>query len=273
MANSATIAEIERVGSLQALNDTHASTRRARPPNMVMSMGHEQNRVPLNTAKLQRQASKGGLRGMFTRTKVDKSLVLPVEEEPTLFSNPEKSIMETIAQKRASQNFPMKRASTVVDATPAMPVTPQKPASKPSRMNLRSAKQAKPATRPALKTPPKNTSKQPTRTSTAWDPPPLFQAYPQAIKHAHLSASTLSADSILRISNHKRTTSIRDELTWGKDDGQIQSAAAKKTEKAKSKHRRQISGSLTGAGWTQKIFVLVCASCKNISLSPKSYEV
>jgi hypothetical protein len=69
----------------------------------------------------------------------------------------------------------------------------------------------------------------------------------------------LSADSIIRISNHKRNHSLRDEIaqTRANNEGQDQSAAARKTEKAKSKHRRQISGSISKADWTQKIFVLV----------------
>ena len=116
---------------------------------------------------------------------------------------------------------------------------------------------SKPSPPKSSKSSTKSSPKPPTRTSAAWDPPPLFQAYPQAIKHAQLSASTLSADSILRISNHKRNNSLRDEIAQtraidGQDEG-----AMKKTEKARAKHRRQISGSISKADWTQKIFVLV----------------
>ncbi|KAL9114518.1 MAG: hypothetical protein Q9227_001599 [Pyrenula ochraceoflavens] len=35
------------------------------------------------------------------------------------------------------------------------------------------------------------------RSSTRWDPPPLFQAYPQAVKHGKLKTPDLSADRIL----------------------------------------------------------------------------
>ncbi len=58
------------------------------------------------------------------------------------------------------------------------------------------------------------------------------------------------------MSNHRRNNSLRDEFAQTQD-GVEMSAAAKKSEKAKSKHRRQISGSLSRADWTQKIFILV----------------
>ncbi|KAL8780534.1 MAG: hypothetical protein Q9213_006430 [Squamulea squamosa] len=37
-----------------------------------------------------------------------------------------------------------------------------------------------------------------------WDPPPLFQAYPQAVKHTTIPAPAMSADAILRYQSDKR---------------------------------------------------------------------
>lgn len=60
------------------------------------------------------------------------------------------------------------------------------------------------------------------------------------------------------MSNHKRNDSLRDEIGQTRTgEGQNGSAAGKKPEKAKTKHRRQISGSISKSDWTQKIFVLV----------------
>lgn len=237
----------------QSLQATFNATRRARPPTMYISTGSEvDDRVPL---KLQRQVSKGGLRGIFKRTKVEKSLVSPVQEEAGMASATSEMSIREMAVKSIPRSLSTKRSSTILETIPVTPVTPKKTASKTSRMNLRSGKQSKQL---IAKGSPKSSTKPPTRTSAAWDPPPLFQAYPQAIKHAQLSASTLSADAILRISQNKKSTGlIREEFAQTVGDGQDQTAAGRKSEKAKSKHRRQISGSISGAGWTQKIFVLV----------------
>ena len=251
--------EVTQADSFQHLQSTFTATQRARPPMLEFPGESEEIRVPLKANKLQRRESKGGLRGIFTRNKADKNAVLPVLEEPPASAVSERS-MKAIAEKALPRSSSLKRVATLPAPTPTIPSTP-KPPSKPSRMNLRSksVKYSKPVPRPSPKSSTKSSPKPPTRTSAAWDPPPLFQAYPQAIKHATLSASTLSADSILRISNHKRNNSLREEIAQTRRNGEMpeQTAAGKKADKAKSKHRRQISGSISKADWTQKIFVLV----------------
>lgn len=261
MVESAANTQPDGLGSFHNLQATFSSTRRARPPPMNLPTPEDEQRVPLKASKLNRRDSKGGLRSMFTRNKVDKVLVSPVQEEPLKTGISEQSMRpETVVSLRRSAS--MNRTPTIPDTIPS---TPAKSINKTSRMNLRtrSVKQTKSAattSKATSKGSPKPTNpKLPTRTSAAWDPPPLFQAYPQAIKHAHLSASTLSADSILRISNHRRNNSLRDDFaqTGGSNDRPDQTTASKKSEKAKHKHRRQISGSISKADWTQKIFVLV----------------
>lgn len=259
VSDSIEAAEKDGLGTFHTLQAMSSSTLRARPPPIYLSTEQEDGtRVPLKPSNLRRRDSKGGLRSIFMRNKAEKIVVSPVEEEPLASGMTEQS-MKDIAGRSIHQNTSTTKTSNNPDSTP---LTPAKPVSKVSRINLRSnsIKQKKtPVTKPAFKSSPKTTPNPPPRTSAAWDPPPLFQAYPQAIKHAQLSASTLSADAILRISSHKRNNSLRDELAHkrGGDDGKDQTAAAKKTEKANSKHRRQISGSISKADWTQKIFVLV----------------
>lgn len=233
--------------------------RRARPPPMDFSASNmEENRVPLSGKKIDRRASKGGLRGIFTRTKgpMEKSIVSPVLEEPV------STISSTFHNKDDGTSLSITRSTTATSpATPATPATPASRMARSSRMNFKS-KSVKPKKQTA-KPSPKSTKSSPgppTRTSAAWDPPPLFQAYPQAVKHATLAASTLSADAILRLNNHSRNHSLREDISQTSEEaGNLDqnSAAAKKNEKAKSKHRRQISGSMSKADWTRKIFVLV----------------
>lgn len=261
--NDGALGHMDGLDRQRATQSSFNFSRRARPPPMHISTGtEEESRIPLKPNKLQRRESKGGLRGMFTRNKTEKSIVSPVLEEAPPSATTEKS-MRSVAESTLARSISIKRTISVPAAAPMTPVTPAQPTNKPSRMNLRSksVKHSKPTPTPSKASPKstKSSSKPPTRSSAAWDPPPLFQAYPQAIKHAQLSASTLSADSIIRISNHKRNNSLRDELsqTAASGDRQGQTAAAKKAERARSRHRRQVSGSISKSDWTQKIFVLV----------------
>ncbi|KAK4234667.1 hypothetical protein C8A03DRAFT_37539 [Achaetomium macrosporum] len=88
---------------------------------------------------------------------------------------------------------------------------------------------------------------------SAWNPPPLFQAYPQAIKHAHLPACTIPAEVILRLHNHKSSGSLASILRPGTPDSQEESTG----EKPKRRHRRNVSGSASKFEWTSKVFILV----------------
>jgi len=247
--------------------------RRSRPPPMQFNGEFEiDGRVPLKTNKLERRESKGGLRSIFTRNnRSERNIIAPIQEDTPPASAFSERSMRAVAERSLPRSLSIKRTTTVGSET--TPTTPKHTA-KMSRMNLRSrsVKEKKGTTKTPTRAPTKSPSaskpspkstksppRLPPRTSPAWDPPPLFQAYPQAIKHATLSASTLSADVILRMSNHKRNNSLRDEIaqTQQSGGGQDSVAAVKKTEKARSKHRRHISGSISKAEWTQKIFVLV----------------
>ncbi|KAK4152780.1 hypothetical protein C8A00DRAFT_44209 [Chaetomidium leptoderma] len=86
----------------------------------------------------------------------------------------------------------------------------------------------------------------------AWNPPPLFQAYPQAIKHAHLPACTVPADVVLRLHNHKSSGSLAGLLSPSTSDIPEEMAS----EKPKRRHRRNGSGSASRFEWTTKVFVL-----------------
>ncbi|TVY29493.1 hypothetical protein LHYA1_G001505 [Lachnellula hyalina] len=236
--------------------------RRTRPPPVHLNgVRDAESRVPL---KLERPESKGGLRGIFSRNNRSNVTLDPAPEDTPPVSAFSERSMKAVAERSLPRSLSVKRTTTAQ----TRPVTP-KPTTRLPRMNLRS-KSVKQANVPPSKKPiiPSRTSKSsprstktypqpPTRTSPTWDPPPLFQAYPQAVKHATLSASTLSADAILRISNHKRNSSVREETTQARQNGGDPIAAVKKTERAKGRHRRQISGSISKADWTQKIFILV----------------
>lgn len=86
----------------------------------------------------------------------------------------------------------------------------------------------------------------------AWNPPPLFQAYPQAVKHAHLPACTVPADVVLRLHHHKSSSPLAGLLSPSTPDIPEETIG----EKPKRRHRRNGSGSASKFEWTSKVFVL-----------------
>ncbi|OCL02713.1 hypothetical protein AOQ84DRAFT_170555 [Glonium stellatum] len=105
-----------------------------------------------------------------------------------------------------------------------------------------------------------STSKRP-RQPINWDPPPLFQAYPQAIKYDTLQASTSSPDALLRSQSQRRQYNTLQEKLESKldlpataeGDSDIQNL-----EKPEAKHKRLTSAStMNSSDLTRKIYVLV----------------
>jgi len=95
------------------------------------------------------------------------------------------------------------------------------------------------------------------RTDPAWDPPPLFQAYPQSLKHAILDASCLSTDVILRKSSYRDARSPDDSARAELVDTQSVGAILKKAKEGSNKHARKLSASINSSGWTTHFFVLL----------------
>ena len=93
------------------------------------------------------------------------------------------------------------------------------------------------------------------RNVTSWDPPPLFQAYPQAVKHSNLPASTLESDFILKTRKRVANNANGQQDNAASDSpGQ---GGVQKQEDKNHRHKRTVSGSLSKAQWVRKIYVLV----------------
>ena len=242
--------------SLSTIKSTFNFSRRARPPPPTAGLGLAE-RTPLGpgAAKLNRRESRGGLRSIFTRNKTNPEInrsISPTKESV----GAQDVLLEKSSSFRGKTDAGMGPSTGRVYAKSTASTSERKSALRMSIMPK--STMTRPVSRGNPKQSTKPVPKPPRRTLAAWDPPPLFQAYPQAIKHAQLSSSTLSADSILRISNHRRNSSIREDITQsGLGAEELQTAAAKKIEKTRSKHQRQLSGSLSKADWTQKIYMLV----------------
>lgn len=101
--------------------------------------------------------------------------------------------------------------------------------------------------------------------SPTWEAPSLCQVYPQAIKYSRLSASTLSADAIIRVESNRRSNSVRESLAKfdailrQRQPFHISDNHDENTEPTTPHlhHRRKTSKHIASAEWTQKIFALV----------------
>ena len=89
------------------------------------------------------------------------------------------------------------------------------------------------------------------RSSTAWDPPPLFQAYPQAVRHATLRAPTLSAETILRLNAERNSNSNQRAESFTPEFNAMRFSKEKKLK------RPTALDVLSKGDWTDKTFVLV----------------
>jgi hypothetical protein len=93
-----------------------------------------------------------------------------------------------------------------------------------------------------------------------WDPPPLFQAYPQSIKYATLQTCVFSPDALIRTQSQRI---IYDTLPGRMDshrDLATTLEAMAESIKAEKSHKRLISNSIlsqTATQLTSKVFVLV----------------
>lgn len=95
-----------------------------------------------------------------------------------------------------------------------------------------------------------------------WEPPPLFQAYPQALRHIHLPAPVTSADAIIKLNNRRGSDlGVLEELNHdtviGELDDKMPDGMDQDSKSKSRRHRRVPSSSGVKADWTTKIFVLV----------------
>ncbi|KAI9824442.1 MAG: hypothetical protein M1832_001977 [Thelocarpon impressellum] len=247
------------------------SQERARPPPTRPPQHREQpqapgTRPPLSPASpdpMAAPAKAGGLLGFFNRssrpakpakTKSESAAPPPVRDPPSR-SEPVRPPRHP-AFHGAPIRAPSRTAHLPDHLLPLSPVTPKAAARAADPAPPRSQAQAQARTPMPPKSPKTKTSK-PLRPAV-WEPPPLFQAYPQAIKHAVLDASVLPAETILRIQANKREMGAREDLMRGMLDLDAPAAGPpSKEERTKFKHRRKISGSVSKADWTKKIYVLV----------------
>ncbi|MCJ1355052.1 MAG: hypothetical protein MMC33_005043 [Icmadophila ericetorum] len=221
------------------------NTSRMQRPRPIETIIYEKplDRVPLQPTG-RRSSSKGGLLGFFNRkstkiAKVDGQLEVPKEE-----------LEEPARRLPAGINIPVikSRSSTTIREIPTNSKVSEPPTPKVPTRPVSAASKSK----PNRKTP-KSDHKDPIIASQkSWDPPPLFQAYPQAVKHATLAAPILSADTILRMNKQKPVKPAQGTSSKSLDTNKITTGDNSSKNQGPKRHRRLPSK----IDWTTKVYVL-----------------
>ncbi|KAI0599413.1 hypothetical protein F4775DRAFT_551300 [Biscogniauxia sp. FL1348] len=214
----------QRVGTFERLQERSNSIRRARPPNITIVK--DDARIPLRTPKPKRE-SKVGLRNIFSRAKAEKD-DKGVDGSSPLREPRSGGIRASLAE---ISHWPYRVHSARSEGSLLSPtsVVSKSPAT-PDRAAQRAA---------------------------IWNPPPLFQVYPQAVKHATLPTCNLPLDVLTRLNEAQKIANLQDEQTQSSLtlDQINEHGAEKKGESMRKRHR--IGGSKSSLDWTDKIFVLV----------------
>jgi len=182
---------------------------------------------------LKRRTSRFGLAGLFSRSRApghegkQERLAIPLEGDEGL------ERLQT-GDNEASQRIGQISVSEEIDALPSI-------GSPATYSRHRTSK-------PNLKT--KSSFKKEISIKT-WDPPPLFQAYPQAVKHATLRAPSLPAESIIRL-HANRSHGMKP-----RSDSFTPDPYPSRDPKEKRLKRNNAAAPLSKGDWTRKIFVLV----------------
>ncbi|OAL47727.1 hypothetical protein IQ07DRAFT_646632 [Pyrenochaeta sp. DS3sAY3a] len=189
--------------------------------------------TPTVAPKLERTASKMSLFNLFSRPKVEKA-----------------------------------RGHIEVGlAVPLRPQTPPKPSPPPPKSALRQnpsppAQQTIRARSSQMFRPMSMRPSPSTKEFGSWDPPPLFQAFPQSVKHATVQACIFPPEVLMRTQSQRRQAEfLRERMDSARDLSTI-SENSSETKKLEKTHRRLISNSVLNPPAPElvnKIYILVTA--------------
>ena len=185
---------------------------------------------------LKRRHSRFGLSSLFSRSK--PPVTEDVHEKLGVHLECDESTEAPIVAARA--------ALQKNDFQPPPPEFHALPGTDPSIATLRNR-----ASKTALLSRPSHKIELTNRSLIAWDPPPLFQAYPQAVKHATLRAPILSAETILRLNAEMSSSSNQRVESYNPEFNAMKFAKEKKLK------RPTPLDVLSKGEWTDKTFVLV----------------
>ena len=220
--------------------------QRPRPVEQIIITKDCQSIPPAENAALGRRASKGGIFGLFGRNKSNRTskpqtTVRIVEGEKQEHTEENKELGKALSRTAEVGAAAVVQTSLMDQSIEIIPGVQKTP------ISTEKQRAAKGAAR----------SKSVKRDNTTWDPPPLFQVYPQAIKHSSLSAPSLSADAILRHHKTKKKHGPDPPHTAAASDGQDSSDQDPERRVHTANKRQRSHEAILSAPWVQKIYVLV----------------
>ena len=230
--------------------DTKLPTRleRPRPVETVIYEKPSRNSAPESKSPLlQRRISRGGLRSLFSRTKSTKD----VKEAKRLQSTVEEVNAPTSPVKAATHSLSSAgngRSSFNPDSssTSMRVVTP----TSRQRHVFQTTTSTQPVEEPSRK-------ERPMQSLKTWNPPPLFQAYPQAIKHCNLPAPVCSVDVILKMEKQRHINEKKHGLSQTiANVGLEQNDEEMQHESDTAKGHKARKSDAAHIEWTSKVYVL-----------------
>ncbi|KAI4867474.1 hypothetical protein F4820DRAFT_203779 [Hypoxylon rubiginosum] len=232
--------------SLEALQNRSRDMRRARPPDVTIL--RSENKVPLRPERLAKRESRIGLRNIFSKSKPAKDDKIAEEmlstRESSKYGGIRNSIVDIgnwshrIQASRSEVSLPTSPPSTARSSTVISPSL-----SYQSRQNSNGASKGK-SRQPVA---PKTRGSIPT-----FNPPPLFQMYPQAIKHVRLPTCITPIDTLARLSESK-SSSLQDNFS--RSDLALDQGGASGLER-KGEGGKKRKAKFTPE-WASKIYALV----------------
>ncbi|KAF7560037.1 hypothetical protein G7046_g4102 [Stylonectria norvegica] len=240
-------------GTLEALQSQPGPSRRTRPPDIDIVVS-EENRVPLRPEKTNRRESRLGLRNIFGRSKATKEIQIPSSPRDIPKATGIRTSIMDMSNWPYGHSAPKSESAltTAHISRPlsTMPEMPPLPNQIEEHQKLANGGKQRTGTTPG---------KPPRAVLGTWNPPPLFKAFPQAVKHMTLPATSLPADTILRIHERRTNGALRDEVAELTSPSTVDLSGDRlgEREKPKKKHRRNTSASAPKFDWINKIYVLV----------------
>jgi len=217
----------------------HQRPQRPRVEPIIAENQTSQSSPPIENAALGRKTSKGGILGLLGRNKSYKS----TRQRPAVISQHEGREVEN-TRRALTEN---KKSTSIAEPVPFV-----------QDINIVQGV-SRAATAPIKKQPSRGGHGRSYRKeSNTWHPPPLFQAYPQAVKHATLPAPILSTDAILRHSR-SREDNASDLPTNATNPNGWDADPEVRKKKTRSSKTRKWAGydPVVDSDWTQKVYVLV----------------
>jgi hypothetical protein len=225
--------------TFESLQSHSNSMQRTRPEMVIVR--DEPLRAESRSERVSRRESRVGLRSIFGRAKAEKE-----GKDVDAFSSlrePSRSggIRASLADV---SNWPYSLHASRSDMYLSGPPPPS------SRST--SALETQPSI-PRLRQPRQNKIKPSPTASLAI---PLFQAFPQSVKHATLPACSTAVDALQKINGNRNSVLVRDDLAASTLSLNMDEDVEKRGDRAKKLQHRS-GGSRNILEWTSKTYVLV----------------